>query len=123
MIVVSKNYSKDSQRNGTNHGTYIIYRTVVSTGLQLSTSISSRNEHFSLYFLYERSHAIGLCHGHWSILVDTLGHFNKTVEQNNKFRAFEKITSKNEFLLLLHKFFKRCIHTLSVVFFLWDFNF
>ena len=37
--VVMKNHSKDPQRNGTSHGTDIIYRTVLSAGLRLSRSI------------------------------------------------------------------------------------
>ena len=32
--VVSKNHSKDPQRNGTNHDTDIIYRAILSTGLR-----------------------------------------------------------------------------------------
>ena len=37
---VTKNHSKDRQRNGNNHGTDIIYRTVLSAGLQPYTLIS-----------------------------------------------------------------------------------
>ena len=37
--VMTKNYSKDPQKNGTNHGTDIIYKTALSAGLRLSTSI------------------------------------------------------------------------------------
>ena len=39
VTVVTKNHPKDQQRNGTNHGTDIIYRTVLSAGLRLFTSI------------------------------------------------------------------------------------
>ena len=87
--VVTKNHSKDPQRNGTNHGTDIIYGTVLSAGLQLSTSILCRNNRF-YYSLYTESHmslASAVAIGEFAVPVDILGHFNKTVEQYNKFKA------------------------------------
>ena len=42
---------------------------------------------FYYLFLYGKSHATGQCHCHWRIPVDILGHFNKIVEQYNKFKA------------------------------------
>ena len=87
MWRVTKTRSKDPQTNRTNHGTDIIYRTLLSAGLQLSTSIWSWNKRF-LYFLYGKSHAIGQYHRHWQrILVANIGYFNKIVEQYNKFKT------------------------------------
>ena len=56
--VVTKNDSKDPQRNGNNHGTDIIYRTVLSAGLRLSTSISQYEVGIAVfcYLFYMESH-------------------------------------------------------------------
>ena len=86
--VVTKNHSKDPQRNGTNHGTDIIYRTVLSICccdylLQYEVGIIV----FYYFFLYEKSNDIGQCYCHWRIPVDILGHFNKIVEQYSKFKT------------------------------------
>ena len=123
--VVTK-YSKDPQRNGTNNNTDIIYWTVFSAGLWLSTSVWRRNKRFLLSFLCGKSHAIGECNCHSGISVDILGHFNKIAAQYNKFKAgwlVKMITCKNIFLLLLHKYLKRCIYAISVLLLLCDFNF
>ena len=56
--VVTKNHSKKPQRNGNNHGTDIIYRTVLSAGLRLSTSISQYEVGITVfyYLFYMESH-------------------------------------------------------------------
>ena len=87
----AKNHSKGPQRNGINHGTHIIYRTVLSAGLWLFTSIWSRNNRFSLSLLYGKSHATGQCQCHWCIPVNVLGHINKIVEQYNKFNRVSRV--------------------------------
>ena len=87
----AKNHSKGPQRNGINHGTHIIYRTVLSAGLWLFTSIWSRNNRFSLSLLYGKSHATGQCQCHWCIPVNVLGHINKIVEQYNKFNGVSRV--------------------------------
>ena len=87
----AKNHSKGPQRNGINHGTHIIYRTVLSAGLWLFTSIWSRNNRFSLSLLYGKSHATGQCQCHWRIPVNVLGHINKIVEQYNKFNGVSRV--------------------------------
>ena len=69
--VVIKNHSKDPQRNGDNHGTDIIYKTVLSAGFWLTV--------FYCFFSYGKSHVIAQCHCHCRIPVDILGHFNKIV--------------------------------------------
>ena len=58
--VVIKNHSKDSQKNGNNHGTDIIYRTVLSGGLRLSTSMSQYEVGITVfYFLFHmESHTL-----------------------------------------------------------------
>ena len=55
---VTKNHSKDSQRKGNNHGTDIMYRTALSGGLRLSTSISLYKVGVTLfyYLFYMESH-------------------------------------------------------------------
>ena len=123
--VVTK-YSKDPQRNGTNNGTDIIYWTELSAGLWLSASIWRWNKRFWLSFLHQKSHAIGQCNCHSRIPVDILRHFNKIVEQNNKFKVgwlVKMITCKYVFLLLLHKCLERCMYAISVLLLLYDFNF
>ena len=51
--VVTKNHSKDPQRNGNNHGTDTIYMSVLSAGLRLSTSISQYEVGITiLYYLF-----------------------------------------------------------------------
>ena len=87
----AKNNYKGPQRNGINHGTHIIYRTVLSAGLWLFTSIWSRNNRFSLSLLYGKSHATGQCQCHWCIPVNVLGHINKIVEQYNKFNGVSRV--------------------------------
>ena len=75
--VVTKNHSKDPQRNGNNHGTDVIYRTALSAGLRLSTSISQYEVEITVFyylFVYEKSHAIGQSYCHWSIPGDIVGH-------------------------------------------------
>ena len=121
--VVTKNHSKDPQRNGNNHGTDIIYRTLLSARLRLSTSKWSRNNRFLLSFCMESQMsltsviAIGAFQWiFWVILTKLLSNIINL-------KQIEIITFKNVFLLLLHKFFKRWIYTLSVVLFLCDFNF
>ena len=56
--VVTKNHSKDPQRNGNNHDTNTIYRTVLSAGLRLSTSISQYEVGIAVfcYLFYMESH-------------------------------------------------------------------
>ena len=118
-------YSKDPQRNGTNHGIDIIYWTVLSAGLWPSASIWRRDKRFLLSFLHGKSHAIGQCNCHLEIPVDILGHFNKIVEQYNRFKAswlVKMITCKNAFVLLFHKCLKRWIYAIFVLLFLCDFN-
>ena len=80
--MVTKNHSKDSQRKGNTHGTDIIYRTVLSAGLRLFTSISHEVGITVFYYLFYMESHIPLAN--WSFPVDILGHFNKIVEQYNK---------------------------------------
>ena len=123
--VVTK-YSKDPQRNGTNNGTDIIYWTELSAGLWPSTSIWRWNKRFLLSFLHQKSHATGQCNCHSGIPVDILRHFNRIVEQNNKFKVgwlVKLITCKYVFFLLLHKCLERWIYAISVLLLLYDFNF
>ena len=56
--VVTKNHSKDPQRNGNNHDTNTIYRTVLSARLRLSTSISQYEVGIAVfcYLFYMESH-------------------------------------------------------------------
>ena len=78
------------------------------TGLWLSSTLSSGLTDLRFIFYNDMR-----------IPVDILGHFNKIVEQYNKLKQAENFFCKNVFLLLLHKFFKRCIYTFSVVSFLY----
>ena len=89
--VVTENHSIDPQRTGTNQGIDIIYGTVLSAGLRLSTLIWRRNNRFFIIFFIWKSHVIGQCHFHWHIPADILSHFNKIVKQYNRvdFRLFE----------------------------------
>ena len=95
---------QDPQRNGTNKGIDIIYKTVLRAGLRLPTSIWNRN--YLFFNLYGKSHVIGQCHCHWRIAVDICWYqwisMDKTVEQYNNLEQVERVTRKNVFLLLLH---------------------
>ena len=111
--MVTKNHSKDPQRNENNQGIDIIYRTALFAGLRPSTSISQYEIGITaFYFLfYMESHmplASAIATGAFQWISYVI--LTKFLSNIINLKQVERITCKNVFLLLSHKFLKRFIY-------------